>query len=125
MENDMAERSKGPQKASQRVPEDDMKTVGDDVSPLLTPESSTTENAGEFADASNNIDKRGSASPLLGTSASDGIETLGKLSSRRSPKRQCYGNLLRFRSTAGSRNPEKTAGNRSTDRYGDLSHQVR
>ncbi len=63
---------------------------------------------------------RGGSSPLLGTIASDGTETLGKLSSGRSPKRPCYGNLLRFRATVEQRNLTKTARNHSADCYGIL-----
>ena len=75
---------------------DDAKTVGGDVSPLLTLEPADTENIDENSTASRDFDQPDLVNPLLGTTASTGIEMLRKSSSGRSPKRQCYGNLLRF-----------------------------
>jgi hypothetical protein len=111
----MTERPDDSPDAPESPPGDHSATVTPDVSPLLTLEPAPTENTGENRAAPADSNQPDLLGPLLGTIALDGIETLGKLSSGRSPKRQCYGNVLRFRATVEQRNLRKTARNRSDD----------
>ena len=68
----------------------------DDVSPLLTLELTATEKAGQNSEPREDSNPSNPRNPLLGTTASTGVETLRKSSSRRSPKRQSYGFLPTF-----------------------------
>jgi hypothetical protein len=101
--------------ASSGLHGDDAGTVGNDVSPLLTLELADTENTAENSTASPDLDRPDLVNPLLGTTASTGIEKLRKSSSGRSPKRQCYGNLLRFSTDVQSKNRGKSAKYGSTN----------
>ena len=63
---------------------------------------------------------RGGSSPLLGTIVSETTENLGKSSSRRSPKRVCYGKLLRETDQSSPAKPQRTVLDGSRGCYGNL-----
>ena len=63
-------------------------------------------------------DGRKGVGPLLGTNTSQHAEILGKSSRRRSPKRVCYGSLLRFGADSRTQKSLKSAINGPADCYG-------
>ena len=111
----MTERPDDSQGAPKGLPGDDRETVGADVSPLLTLEPTNTENTGENSTETEDSNQPASLNPLLGTTASTGIEKLRKSSTRRSPKLQCYGNLLRFSADSQQEKRRKSAKYGSTN----------
>jgi hypothetical protein len=111
---DIIESSIDPRSLSvEGAPEDatgnDLKTVTRNVMPLLGLEPATAENTEENPDSNEDSNRSAMSDPLLGTTTANTIETLGKSSTGRSPKRVCYGPLLRFRADSRPGKPQKSA----------------
>lgn len=85
--------------------------------PLLGLELATTENKREIDGLTEDSNQQAMLAPLLGTTSSDIADNARKSSSRRSPERVCYGNLLRQYPRTSDKTTQETVTSPTLDCY--------
>jgi hypothetical protein len=112
---------------SHRYPEPSSDDVADDphrhrngVSPLLTLELTTIEKTAETSTSAKDSNPPHMRAPLLGTSHHDIIVNVRKSSTRRSPTRVCYTELLHNRGHNSSSGRRKSTVNGRNDCYSTI-----
>ena len=114
IEVSMNERSLGVEEASGDALMDDVEH-GADAMPLLGLEPTGAENTGQNAVQIEDSNPADCYVPLLGTISPQIAVNAGKSSSKRSPKRVCYGELLRERDPSSYPTSQKTGVSGSRD----------
>jgi hypothetical protein len=115
IETSMEERSRSVGKASEDATANDLETVTRNVMPLLGLEPANAENAEQNPTPNEDSNPSAMSGPLLGTSTSEIVANARKSSSRRSPKRVCYAELLHDDEPSSPAKPQKTVHNASRD----------
>lgn len=116
METSMKEHSLGVEKALEDALADDVGN-GADAMPLLGLELTSVENTGQNAVQIEDSNPEDCYAPLLGTISPQIAVNAGKSSSKRSPKRVCYGELLRESDPSSYPMSQKTGVSGSRDCY--------
>ena len=78
------------------------------MGPLLGLELTNAENTGQISSFNEDSNHSARLAPLLGTKTSEIVENARRSSTRRSPKRVCYGKLLRETDLSSPRKPQKS-----------------
>ena len=90
---------------------------GEGSMPLLGLALTDTENTGENHGQNGDSNQQPMLAPLLGTTTFQHTETLEKSSERRSPKRVCYGNLLRENGSPSAGKSQRTVTDETSGCY--------